>query len=80
MPRPSRASQEAAGAIHKIFDKTYIQPDLCFAVSKEFALNLESKPHSSAVMYVDDVWGVSSEKDAAGDMAAVTKKVENLFC
>ena len=28
MPRPSKASQEAAGALHKIFDKTYIQPDL----------------------------------------------------
>ena len=47
MPRPSRASQEAAGALHKIFDKTYIQPDLCFAVTKEFALNLEPKPHIS---------------------------------
>ena len=47
MPRPSQASQEAAGALHKIFDKTYLQPDLCFAVTKEFALNLELKPHIS---------------------------------
>ena len=47
MPRPSRASQEAVGALHKIFDKTYIQTDLCFAVTKEFALNLEPKPHIS---------------------------------
>ena len=45
MPRISRATQDVAGALHKIFDKTYIQPDLCFAVTKDFALVLDPRPH-----------------------------------
>ena len=47
MPKPSRATHDVAGALHRIFDKTYIQPDLCFAVTKEFAMDLEPRPHIS---------------------------------
>ena len=47
MPKLSRATHDVAGALHRIFDKTYIQPDLCFAVTKEFAMDLEPRPHIS---------------------------------
>ncbi len=46
-PQISGKTKEMGGALHKIFDKTYVQPDLCFAVTREFALNLDPKPHRS---------------------------------
>ena len=46
-PQVSGKTKEVAGALHKIFNKTYVQPDLCFAVSTEFALKMEPKTHIS---------------------------------
>ena len=47
MPQISGKTREVAGALHKIFDKIYIKPELCFAVTKGFALAMEPKPHIS---------------------------------